>query len=387
MNLTQSEISLFYKLWYDLVWGINEKHKVIPHFKKPVYGARIAVSMEEFMKIRNAMWENPEWIDKFLSDNDNGEFTEQERGVIADWRKHFVRGKFLIMKHLAKYSVLMTFGDTPALLYGVCGISDPIKDAIPYPVPFPAELVLLPFKEKIIYDSLATTYNVTFGSGMRASAKEWYDEAKNKYGIIEVLNDETPALQPIKEKTKKSAKEKSALSENAANLPSGVNVPKAVSAKYMEVAEIIEKFCNEKLDAEYKEICLRALQKLCRKRPSPLLSGKARTWACGIVYAIGSNNFIFDKSQSVNMTATEISEWFGLSKSTAGNKSAEITKLLNLSYFNTEFLLESLIDSNPAIWFLSVNGYLADIRTMPREAQEEAFRKGLIPYIPADKEN
>jgi len=154
----------------------------------------------------------------------------------------------------------------------------------------------------------------------------------------------------------------------------------------MEIAEIIESFCDENLNDEYKEICLRALQKLCRKRPSPLTSGKARTWACGIVYAIGSNNFIFDKSQPLSMTATAIAEWFGLSKSTAGSKAAEINKLLNLSYFNTEFSLQNIIDSNPMVWFVGVNGFIVDIRTMPREIQAEAFRKGLIPYIPADKE-
>ena len=153
----------------------------------------------------------------------------------------------------------------------------------------------------------------------------------------------------------------------------------------MEVAGIIESFCNEKLNDEYKDICLRALQKLCRKRPSPIAGGKARTWACGIIYAIGSNNYIFDKSQPVNMTATELAEWFGLAKSTAGNKATEISKLLDLSYSNTEFMLESNIENNSMVWHLIVNGYMVDIRTMPREIQEEAFRKKLIPYIPADK--
>ena len=165
----------------------------------------------------------------------------------------------------------------------------------------------------------------------------------------------------------------------------GAKVPNTMSARYVEIAEIIESFCNEKLNEEYKEICLRALAKLCRKRPSPLIGGKANTWACGIVYAIGSSNFIFDKSQPINMTATDIADWFGLSKSTAGSKSADISKLLKLSYYNTEFMLASLIESNPMVWYLSINGFLTDIRSMPRDIQEEAYRRGLIPYIPADR--
>lgn len=155
------------------------------------------------MKIRDAMWNKPEWIDEFLVSHDNGEFTEQERGIIADWRRHFVRGKFLVVKHLAKYSVLMTFGGDPTLLYGVHGISDSIKDTFPYSAPFPADFVLLPFKGKVIYDGLVSTFNIVFGLGMRSSVKEWYGEAKNKYGVIEVLIGETPAPQPPVEKPKK----------------------------------------------------------------------------------------------------------------------------------------------------------------------------------------
>lgn len=384
MNLDKSEVAQFYKLWYSLVWGVNEKYKIIPHFKKPVYGTRVAVSLEEFSKIRNAMWDNPKWIDEFLADHSNGEFTEQERETIGDWRRYFVRGKFLVMKHLAKYSVLMSFEEKPFLLYGVYGISDPLKDTLPSPVPYLAELVLLPFNGKITYDSIISSFNVKFGSGMRSSAKGWYTEARDQYGIIKVLDGEIPILQPPPQELKKK-KAKAVPPVQTVAVPDGVNVPKAMASRYIEIADIIAEFCDKKLDDEYKGICLHALAKLCRKRPSPIVSGRVRTWACGIVYAIGSNNFIYDKSQPINMTSIEISEWFGLSKSTMGNKAAEIKKMLNLSYANAEFLLKSLIANNPAIWYLSVNGIMADVREMPREIQEKAFHKGLIPYIPADK--
>ena len=32
-----------------------------------------------------------------------------------------------------------------------------------------------------------------------------------------------------------------------------------------------------------------------------------------------------------------------------------------------------------------VNGYLVDLREMPREVQEIAFEKGMIPYIADDR--
>ena len=38
------------------------------------------------------------------------------------------------------------------------------------------------------------------------------------------------------------------------------------------------------------------------------------------------------------------------------------------------------------LWMAEVNGMLVDLREMPREVQEIAFQKGMIPYIPADRE-
>ena len=53
--------------------------------------------------------------------------------------------------------------------------------------------------------------------------------------------------------------------------------------------------------------------------------------------------------------------------------------------FDPNWCLPSLIDRNPMVWMLPVNGLIMDVRRMPREVQEIAFQKGLIPYIPADR--
>ena len=311
MDLIQSEITLFYKIWCELIWGVNEKHEIVPKFKKPVYNGERQITQKPFIAVREKLWENPQMIDDFLQANEFGGLTETEHGILKDWRNNFIKGEFIVVKHLKPYSVFMTFDD-PAKLYGVCGISNPIKETLPYELPCMVNAVLLPFKGKIIYDSLIGTYSVSFGKGYRSSIKAAYEEAKETAGIIEIMG--VPPT-PVKPPAPKKAKPAPAPVDTK-----GANVPKAMSARYMEIAEIIEKFCDEKLDAEYKDICLRALAKLCRKRPSPVASGKANTWACGIIYAIGANNFIFDKSQSLSMTAVDIAGWFGLSKSTAGTK-------------------------------------------------------------------
>ncbi len=34
------------------------------------------------------------------------------------------------------------------------------------------------------------------------------------------------------------------------------------------------------------------------------------------------------------------------------------------------------------VWLIQVNGLIVDARQVSREIQEEAFRRGLIPYLP-----
>ena len=53
---------------------------------------------------------------------------------------------------------------------------------------------------------------------------------------------------------------------------------------------------------------------------------------------------------------------------------------------NHQWTLPSRMDDNPIIWMVEVNGFPMDIRRCPREAQAIAFEKGLIPYIPADRD-
>ena len=109
-----------------------------------------------------------------------------------------------------------------------------------------------------------------------------------------------------------------------------MTIPKELLDKYNDIAPIIVKFCDEKLSEDYKDLCLKLLVKLCRKRPSPLLGGKPHTWAAGIVYAIGQNNFITDKTQKIHMGTRELAAGFGVSASTAAGKAAEIRKMFKI---------------------------------------------------------
>ncbi len=159
-------------------------------------------------------------------------------------------------------------------------------------------------------------------------------------------------------------------------------VPAAVKPRYDEIVTLTDQFCAEHLNAEYAEVCRQMAATLARKRPSPLSSGKANSWAAAIAQTVGSVNFLFDKTQTPHMRADDLAAAFGLSKSTVGNKSKQIKDLLKVSIFDPSWTIASKIEKNPVAWMITVNGFIIDARHAPRSIQEEAHRKGLIPYVP-----
>lgn len=161
-------------------------------------------------------------------------------------------------------------------------------------------------------------------------------------------------------------------------------VPKTLRAAYGAITALTDAVCRDHLDAEYGALARRMTAALCRKRPSPLGSGQARTWACGIVYTLGQINFLTDPSTSPFMTTADLCKAFGVGQSTASAKARVISQAIDTGRLNAEWSLKGLIDQNPLIWMAQVNGILVDLRDMPRPVQQAAFEAGMIPYIPGD---
>jgi Domain of unknown function (DUF6398) len=136
----------------------------------------------------------------------------------------------------------------------------------------------------------------------------------------------------------------------------------------------------------YRDLARAMAAALCRKRPSPLASGQPRSWACGIVHVLGQLNFLSDKSSRPRMAMAEVCAAFGVGQGTAGAKARVVTDALRTHRMDPTWMPRSLVDRNPLVWMAEVDGMLVDLRDMPREVQAIAHEKGMIPYIPADRE-
>src|SRR5271168_34293 len=96
----------------------------------------------------------------------------------------------------------------------------------------------------------------------------------------------------------------------------GTAIPEDVQPVFEVIDRLVEGFCREHLNTEYAALCRKLAEKLARKRPSPLLSGKPNTWACGIVRTIGWANFLHDSSRKPHMKLPFIDKAFGVAEST-----------------------------------------------------------------------
>jgi hypothetical protein len=82
---------------------------------------------------------------------------------------------------------------------------------------------------------------------------------------------------------------------------------------------------------------------------------------------------------------TDIDKGIGVSEATGSAKSTAIRKLVDLAPFDPDWFLPSRMEENPMAWMVTINGLMVDARSLPREAQEQLYAAGLIPFLPAPR--
>lgn len=143
-----------------------------------------------------------------------------------------------------------------------------------------------------------------------------------------------------------------------------------IEEKKQTILDLVRGFCVQKLDEEYFELAERLIQKLGRKRNVPFITGKAENWAAAIIHALGTINFLFDKSFEPYISVSEINNYFGTSKSTTGNKSQQIREMLKLDRWGSEFSTKKMQESNPIANLVMVDGLIVPLNSLPEQYQE-----------------
>ena len=120
--------------------------------------------------------------------------------------------------------------------------------------------------------------------------------------------------------------------------------------KYDLIKSKIRKFCNEKLNEEYKILGYKLLDSLYELDDIPFLRGSLDVWAGSIMYTLSQINLLYDKSSEPYMPQEDIRSYFDVKSSTIIKRTSEIKKLLSLEVgeyeFSVEFAREKLSESD-----------------------------------------
>lgn len=170
-KLDLNDARLFYKLWIPLLDYVNHTYRVNVKLGK-MTGAE-GLDIQEVRVVADFLWNHPETIDRYLT---FAELPSDHCKIIAGW-KRFVSGEFILERHLKHGSVFISLKD--GQVYMVKGIYSSWEEIFPHSnLPIPLWATLIPFQDKIVYDSIVTCSNVIIGRGYAETFKKIYMSAK-----------------------------------------------------------------------------------------------------------------------------------------------------------------------------------------------------------------
>jgi len=180
MNLNEEDAKRFYNIWFKLLDYTNIKFNIVPDLNKLSHST--GINPKEISPIRDRLWLDNTVIDEVV-DSNCLQFSETDLALVSSWR-NCVSDKFILLKHLKKYSIFMGNKN----IYGATGIVSPFEEMFPsFALPLMVQTVLIPFEGRIIYDSLIAPFNIKFGGGAKKGFQDEYRELKSTKGIILTL--------------------------------------------------------------------------------------------------------------------------------------------------------------------------------------------------------
>ena len=124
-------------------------------------------------------------IDDFLNDKASKQLSNEERDIVLGWKKR-VRGEFIMERHLKNGSIFIHMETEK--VYQISGIRSSYEEIYwSFSLPTMMKMTIIPFKDVIIFDSIAMAYPIVIGSNMKKSFKDIYMNAKKNGEIIRTM--------------------------------------------------------------------------------------------------------------------------------------------------------------------------------------------------------
>ena len=102
--------------------------------------------------------------------------------------------------------------------------------------------------------------------------------------------------------------------------------------KQEKLTEMVDNFCDEYLNEEYKQICHEIIEEMSNGKRVQFKRGKLEVWASAVIYAICQINSLFDKSSEINIARKDIFSYFGTNQTAVLTKAMKLRDIYDLDY-------------------------------------------------------
>src|SRR5436309_1344092 len=129
-----------------LMLFVNRRRRIVPDMLPADFDGPWLPS--QVVQIRDALWADDSLLEAFVAKNP-AKLPAEDLEIAASWR-HRREGDFFFLRQLKKYSIFIAAKESA--VYGVLGLASTLDEVVPF-IPCYARAVLLPFEDRIIYDS------------------------------------------------------------------------------------------------------------------------------------------------------------------------------------------------------------------------------------------
>lgn len=179
MHLNKEEYRQYMRLQPSVLYYVGQQQKILP--SKMSFEEFMATPRNDKLPTREALYDNIHLLEKYIKEN-AAVLSEEDQSIIRNF-KHFKKERFFVVKQTNKYAFFL--GEKH--VYAVHALNDPFQTFWGDNLPVMIETVLLPFKNKIVYDGILFGSNIHFGKGIRESIKNNLNIAEGRYGLITSL--------------------------------------------------------------------------------------------------------------------------------------------------------------------------------------------------------
>lgn len=184
MRMPLKDARQFFEVMMPMLHWVNETKGV-----NIVY-ADENISSQEANALLRIVWERPEYIDEYLAERGDA-LSQKARRTLSKWRRYFVKGPFFIERFTNTGAIFISVRE--GQVYLVSGITSDIEDGLDeHTLPCVVKTALIPYKEKIIYDSTMQVIPEILNSEAKEALAKVYESAKKCDRIIKTLPFKKP---------------------------------------------------------------------------------------------------------------------------------------------------------------------------------------------------